>query len=153
MMWIIVETTHLVISQYAHDATNNGRVHTSTYTTIMSKYAHAFSVKPAVCRSNSAWNEDLVWACRDTKCLSANKHTDQSTLTECLQWLPTPVIHRDYTQLIILARFDHQYLRWHVWPPYDVTYLSVYDISVSDPSPSPSPPSSIVAIWSFIINR
>ncbi len=43
MMQIIVETTHLVISQYA---TNNGRVHTSTYTTIMSKYAHAFSVKP-----------------------------------------------------------------------------------------------------------
>ena len=43
---IIVETTHLVISQYAHDATNNGRVHTSTYTTIMSIYAHAFSVKP-----------------------------------------------------------------------------------------------------------
>ena len=46
MLRIIVETTHLVISQYAHDATNNGRVHTSTYTTIMSKYAHVFSVKP-----------------------------------------------------------------------------------------------------------
>ena len=46
MLRIIVETTHLVISQYAHDATNNGRVHTSTYTTIMSIYAHAFSVKP-----------------------------------------------------------------------------------------------------------
>ncbi len=46
MMRIIVETTHLVISQYAHDATNNGRVHTSTYTTIMSIYAHAFSVNP-----------------------------------------------------------------------------------------------------------
>ena len=45
MMWIIVETTHLVINQYAHDATNNGRVHTSTYTTIMSIYAHTFSVK------------------------------------------------------------------------------------------------------------
>ena len=43
---IIVETTHLVISQYAHDATNNGRVHTSTHTTVMSIYAHAFSVKP-----------------------------------------------------------------------------------------------------------
>jgi hypothetical protein len=35
-MQIIVEHTHLVISQYAHDAVNNGRVHTSTYTTIMS---------------------------------------------------------------------------------------------------------------------
>ncbi len=46
MLRIIVETTHLVISQYAHDATNHGRVHTSTHTTIMSKYAHAFSVKP-----------------------------------------------------------------------------------------------------------
>ena len=45
-MRIIVETTHLVISQYAHDATNNGRVHTSTYITIMSIYAHAFSGKP-----------------------------------------------------------------------------------------------------------
>ena len=46
MLRIIVETTHLVISQYAHDATNNGRVHTSTHTTVMSIYAHAFSVKP-----------------------------------------------------------------------------------------------------------
>ena len=46
MLRIIVETTHLVISQYAHDPTNNGRVHTSTYTTIMSIYAHAFSLKP-----------------------------------------------------------------------------------------------------------
>ena len=46
MLRIIVETTHLVISQYAHDATNNGRVHTSTYITIMSIYAHAFSGKP-----------------------------------------------------------------------------------------------------------
>ena len=46
MLRIIVETTHLVIRQYAHDATNNGRVHTPTYTTIMSIYAHAFSVKP-----------------------------------------------------------------------------------------------------------
>ena len=111
MLRIIVETTHLVISQYAHDATNNGRVHTSTYITIMSIYAHAFSGKPgkkktiarrlssggrlreqiqhffllfsinssaAVHRSSSAWKEGLVRACRDTKCLSANKHTDQS---------------------------------------------------------------------------
>ena len=46
MLRIIVETTHLVISQYAHDATNNGRVHTSTYITTMSIYAHAFSGKP-----------------------------------------------------------------------------------------------------------
>ena len=46
MLRIIVETTHLVINQYAHDATNNGRVHTSTYITIMSIYAHDFSVKP-----------------------------------------------------------------------------------------------------------
>ena len=46
MLRIIVETTHLVISQYAHDATNNGRVHTSTYITTMSTYAHAFSGKP-----------------------------------------------------------------------------------------------------------
>ena len=46
MLQIIVEHTHLVIIQYAHDAANNGRVHTSTYTTIMSIYAHAFSVKP-----------------------------------------------------------------------------------------------------------
>ena len=46
MLRIIVETTHLVISQYAHDATNNGRVHTSTYITIMSIYAHAFSGNP-----------------------------------------------------------------------------------------------------------
>ena len=46
MLRIIVETTHLVISQYAHDATNNGRVHTSTYTTIVNIYAHVFSVKP-----------------------------------------------------------------------------------------------------------
>ena len=46
MLRIIVETTHLVISQYVQDATNNGRVHTSTYTTIMSIYAHAFSVNP-----------------------------------------------------------------------------------------------------------
>ena len=38
MLRIIVETTHLVISQYAHDATNNGRVHTSTYITIMSMF-------------------------------------------------------------------------------------------------------------------
>ena len=43
---IIVETTHLVISQYAHDVPNNGRVHKSIYTMIMSIYAHAFSVKP-----------------------------------------------------------------------------------------------------------
>ena len=46
MLRIIVETTHLVISQYTHDDTNNGRVQTSTHTTIMSIYAHAFSVKP-----------------------------------------------------------------------------------------------------------
>ncbi len=30
------------------------------------------------CRSSSAWTEGLPRACRDTKCLSANKHTDQS---------------------------------------------------------------------------
>ena len=35
-MQIIIEHTHLVISQYAHNAVNNGRVHTSTYTPIMS---------------------------------------------------------------------------------------------------------------------
>ena len=29
-------------------------------------------------RSSSAWKEGLVRVCRDTKCLSANKHTDQS---------------------------------------------------------------------------
>ena len=50
MVQIIVDHTHLVISQYAHNAyahnvANNGRVHTSTYTTIMSIYAHDFSVK------------------------------------------------------------------------------------------------------------
>ncbi len=31
-----------------------------------------------VCRSRSAWTEGLTRACRDTECLSANKHTDQS---------------------------------------------------------------------------
>ena len=31
-----------------------------------------------VCTSSSAWTEGLTRACRDTKCLSANKHTDQS---------------------------------------------------------------------------
>ena len=46
MLQIIVEHIHLVISQYAHDAANNRKAHTSTYTTIMSIYAHAFSVKP-----------------------------------------------------------------------------------------------------------
>ncbi len=45
MMQLIVDHTHLVISQYTHDAANNGKAHTSTYTTIMSIYAHAFSVK------------------------------------------------------------------------------------------------------------
>ena len=46
MLQIIVDHTHLVISQYAHDTANNGKAHTSTYTTIMSIYAHAFSVNP-----------------------------------------------------------------------------------------------------------
>ncbi len=46
MLGIIVETTHLIINQHAHDATNNGRVHTSTHIMIMSIYTHAFSVKP-----------------------------------------------------------------------------------------------------------
>jgi hypothetical protein len=46
MSEVIVDHTHLVISQYARNATNNGRVHTSTYTTIMSIYTHTFSVKP-----------------------------------------------------------------------------------------------------------
>ena len=46
ILQIILEHTHLVIGQYAHDDDNNGRLHTSTYTTIMSIYAHAFSVKP-----------------------------------------------------------------------------------------------------------
>ncbi len=110
MLQIIVEHKHLVISQNEHDTTNNGRVNTSNYTTIMSIYA--FSVKSTkkndckasllrktfkgtnktlffffisvnlsdtVCRSDSALNEDLVRTCRDTKCLSANKHTDQSS--------------------------------------------------------------------------
>ena len=45
MLQIIVEHTHLVINQY-HDDANNGKTHTCTYTTIMSIYAHAFSVKP-----------------------------------------------------------------------------------------------------------
>jgi hypothetical protein len=45
MLQIIVEHTHLVICQYAHDTDNNGRVHTSTYTTIMSIYTHDFSIK------------------------------------------------------------------------------------------------------------
>ena len=46
ILQIIVEHTHLVICQYAHDTDNNGRVHTSTYITIMSIYAHVFSGKP-----------------------------------------------------------------------------------------------------------
>ena len=45
MLQIIVEHTHLVIGQYAYNAANNGRVHKSTYTTIMSLYANVFSVK------------------------------------------------------------------------------------------------------------
>ena len=36
MLQIIVDHTHLVISQYAHDTANNGKAHTTTYTTIMS---------------------------------------------------------------------------------------------------------------------
>ncbi len=50
MLQIIVEYTHLVSSQYAHDVTKNltknGRVHTFTYKTIMSIYTHTVSVKP-----------------------------------------------------------------------------------------------------------
>ena len=45
ILQIIVDHTHLIISQYAHDADNNGKAHTSTYTTIMSLYEHTFSVK------------------------------------------------------------------------------------------------------------
>ena len=57
MLQIKEEHTHLVISQYAHDAANNGRVHTSTYTTIMSIYAHTFSVKP---EKNKRCKESLL---------------------------------------------------------------------------------------------
>ena len=57
MLRTIVETTHLVIRQYAHDVANNGRVHTSTYTTIMSIYAHAFSVKP---KKKNDWKTSLL---------------------------------------------------------------------------------------------
>ncbi len=32
----------------------------------------------SVYRSSSSWTEGLTRACRDTKCLSVNKHTDQS---------------------------------------------------------------------------
>jgi hypothetical protein len=32
----------------------------------------------SLCRSSSTCTEDLTRACRDTKCLSVNKHTDQS---------------------------------------------------------------------------
>ncbi len=38
----------------------------------------SFFLSVVGCRSNSTWSEGLVWACRDTKCLSVNKHTDQS---------------------------------------------------------------------------
>ena len=43
---IIVEHTHLVICQYTHDDVNNGKAHTSTYTTIMSIHVHTLSVNP-----------------------------------------------------------------------------------------------------------
>jgi hypothetical protein len=46
MLQIIVQHTHLVICQYAHDAVNNGKAHISTYTTIMSIHVHTLSVKP-----------------------------------------------------------------------------------------------------------
>ncbi len=117
MLRIIVETTHLVISQYAHDVTNmveythpltrrlwvNMHI-PSRWSRGKKKRLHGVSPKEdgrlreqiqhffffsisinlsAVCRSNSAWNEDLVRTCRDTKCLSANKHTDQSILCMC----------------------------------------------------------------------
>jgi hypothetical protein len=38
-----------------------------------------YNLSVVVCRSSSVWNECLVRACRDTKCLSGNKHTVQST--------------------------------------------------------------------------
>jgi hypothetical protein len=46
--------------------------HTSTKKTV-----HSWS-RGGSTESSSVWTEDLTRACRDTKCLSANKHTDQS---------------------------------------------------------------------------
>ena len=57
MLQIIIEYTHLVINQYAHDDGNNGRVHTSTYTTIMSTYAHVFPAKP---EKKNDWKASLL---------------------------------------------------------------------------------------------
>ena len=37
----------------------------------------SFYLSTVVCRSSSGWTEGLVRACRDSKCLSATKHTDQ----------------------------------------------------------------------------
>ena len=42
------------------------------------RYSRIFCISDVVCRSSSACTEVLVRACRDTECLSANKHTDQS---------------------------------------------------------------------------
>ena len=47
-----------------------------------------------VCRSSSVWTEDLARTCRDTKCWSANKYTDQSiwlTLQGRFHWSLTYV--------------------------------------------------------------
>jgi hypothetical protein len=39
---------------------------------------HSALLETAVCRSSLTWTEGLTRPCRDTKCLNANKHTDQS---------------------------------------------------------------------------
>ena len=55
------------------------RTFKGTNTTFLSSFfSISINSSAVVRRSSSAWNEGLVRACRDTKCLSDNKHTDQS---------------------------------------------------------------------------
>ena len=54
------------------------RTFKGTNTTFLFFFSISINLSASVCRSNSCWNEGLVRTCTDTKCLSDNKHTDQS---------------------------------------------------------------------------
>ena len=94
MMKIIVEYTQLVISQYAHNAVNNGRSHT-TLTLLSWVYAYTISVKlgrkktivRCLSHGRRLRNKDnisfflfisfTIYLLQYSD-LAANKHTDQS---------------------------------------------------------------------------
>ncbi len=103
----------------------------------MNKYNISFffisvNLSATVCRSSSAWKEGLARACRDTKCLSVDKHTDQSrpkTKTDGSKSLKYTGLCGDLEHLTIETRLTSESFECVIMCIWSRTYMCSREIS------------------------